>query len=416
MSNETTPENELSPLAYHVALRDYLKTQESDTWRWFSSAEAQSNYADSLRLDLLKHTYRLDRTSHPELYEIGDQVRAKMALDIPLTVYQSQNSQQLNAALFYIPGEAHIVLEGQLLTLLSSDEIRSLLAHELSHYKLWEAEQGEFLIADRMIHSMGADPRAVAPHVQSARRFSLYTEIYADRGSLLVTGDKDAVISALIKIQTGLAKVSAQSYIEQANEIFSKTKVKTDELSHPEAYIRARALDLWSQNEPETEQELQRMIEGPLMLNEIDLISQVKMEDVTRQFLSALLSPSWFHTELVLGHARMFFEDFIPAATPVPEEELIRDLDLTDPNLQQYFSYLLLDFATIDPQLEQVPLAAALQWAERLNINKKFDEALNKELKLPKKEIEKLRAESEATLKAAELQMLKKDETDPIVS
>src|SRR5688572_12370220 len=101
MSSETKPEPELVPLPYHVALRDYLKAEENDTWRWFSSAEAQSNYADSLRLDLLKHTYRLDRTSHPELYEIGDQVRAKMVLDIPLTVYQSQNSQQLNAALFY---------------------------------------------------------------------------------------------------------------------------------------------------------------------------------------------------------------------------------------------------------------------------------------------------------------------------
>ncbi|MGH9858008.1 MAG: M48 family metalloprotease, partial [Acidobacteriota bacterium] len=228
----------LEPLLYHKALRDYLKSQEPDAWNWFSSAEALSNYAESLRLDILKHTYRLDRNSHPELYEIADQVRTTMDLDVALTIYQSQSSSHLNAALFYLKGDAHIILEGQILSLLEASELKALLAHELSHYLLWQADDGEFLIADRIIQAMASDPRTQPPHVQSARRLSLYTEIYADRGSLIVTNDKDAAISTLVKIQTGLSKVSASSYIQQANEIFSQTQVRTNELTHPEAFIR----------------------------------------------------------------------------------------------------------------------------------------------------------------------------------
>src|SRR6266481_3765599 len=90
------PEYILQPLPYHLELRDYLKSHERELWNWFASAQAKADYTENLRLELLKSTYRLDADGH----------------DIPVTLYQAQNSPQLNAALFYIPGRGHIVFSG----------------------------------------------------------------------------------------------------------------------------------------------------------------------------------------------------------------------------------------------------------------------------------------------------------------
>src|SRR4051794_37505830 len=119
----------LEPLPYHRDLRDYLKTCERELWNWFASAQAKADYTDHLRLELLKATYRLDPQSHPELYRGATEARERLQLDIPVTIYQAQNSSQANAALYYIPGEGHLVFFGPLLSLLGPEELKSVIGH-----------------------------------------------------------------------------------------------------------------------------------------------------------------------------------------------------------------------------------------------------------------------------------------------
>ena len=54
-------------------------------------------------------------------------------------------------------------------------------------------------------------------------------------------------MAALIETGTGLSEVSAESYLRQADEISTKSRIPADDLSHPEPYIRARALRLWAE-------------------------------------------------------------------------------------------------------------------------------------------------------------------------
>ena len=179
----------LEPTPYHRELVDYLHSQERELWTWFSSAEAKTEYTETLRLALLKTTYRLDAEAHPDLVRSAEEAKTTLGLEFPVTLYQAQQSDQLNATLYYIPDEGHLVLSGPLLATLTPVELKSVLGHELAHYLLWQHEGGAFLIADRILQALAEDPRSAPPHEESAQRYRLYTEIFADRGSLAVTKD-----------------------------------------------------------------------------------------------------------------------------------------------------------------------------------------------------------------------------------
>jgi hypothetical protein len=393
---------ELDPLPYHVEVRDYLKVNERAIWDWFASAQAQADYTENLRLELLKATYRLDAEGHADLYKCVDEAKGKLNLDIPVTVYQAQSSPHTNATLYYIPGEGHIVFSGPALSLLNPEELKSVIGHELAHYYLWGRDGGEFLIADRLLDAIANDPRSARSHEQTARRFQLYTEIFADRGSLCVTEDVHPVVAGLVKMQTGLAQVSASSYLKQAEEIFSKRAVSTEGISHPESFIRVRSLALWANKSEKAAERVAKMIEGASALDELDLIGQIRLAATTRRFLEHFLSPKWFQTPVVIGHARLFFDNFRPAAPT--DTSAYSELDLSDTKLREYVSYLLLDFALIDRELDEMPLAAALEFSRKLEIDAEFEKLAARELKMKVRDVRKLKEQAAELLTKTEAQ------------
>jgi len=52
-----------SPLPYHRAIVEHLRSTEPALWNWFASSRQRAAEADAVRLDLLKSTYRLDAAS-----------------------------------------------------------------------------------------------------------------------------------------------------------------------------------------------------------------------------------------------------------------------------------------------------------------------------------------------------------------
>jgi hypothetical protein len=392
----------LQPTSFHREVADFLQQEEGDLWKWFSSRKAQSDFTEAFRLALLKSTYRLTPESHPELAKATEQAKTCLGVNVPVTLYQSQESSSLNAVLYFIPEEAHIVFSGPILTLLNSAEIQSIIGHELAHYLLWEQEGGIFLTADRILHAMAAHTEAGRSHLQTARRYSLHTEVFADRGSFLVTNDLLPVVSGLVKVQTGLGHVSGQSYLQQADEIFAREQVKTEELSHPEAFIRARALRLWAEQSPILQDELVRIVHREESLEDLDLLGQRRWSDLTRRLLAQLLRPAWFQTSSTLAHAKMFFADFEPAK--VQDEALLTELKKSAEAFQEYLRYLLLDFCAVDPDLDRVPCAAAMHWCRELQCESEFEKLLSKELKISARELKKLKAEGEEMLRQAEAQ------------
>ncbi len=392
----------LAPLPYHRAVVDLLKDTEPELWRWASSSEVLSEHSQAIRMELLKTSYRLDVEGHPEIIARCETVAQRLGVTAPVTLYQT-GGDQLNASLFHLPGEAHIVFTGPILTVLKGDELEAILAHELAHYLLWSIDGGSYQIADRLLMSAVNDPRAAYSHSQTVRKFRLYTEIFADRGALVGSGELAASVAALVKAETGVSEVNAASYLRQADEIFSDQNITTKGFHHPELFVRARALRLWSEDDDQLDSWLTETIEGPLELDELDLVGQSRVSKLTRQFLANLLQPRWFSSEAVLAHARLMFVDFVPS-TKVDDglvSQLAETLKSCDKAMREYFCYLLLDFAAIDPDLEDLPLAAALEWSQRLELSEQFEPLVVKELGINKRQLGKLKKDAASLLAKA---------------
>jgi len=380
----------LQLLPYQTKIVEFLKRHERDVWNWFASSRQRASHAEELRFELLKSTYRVDRESQPDLYAAADEVAQKLELTAPITIYQAQDPAGQNASLAYLPGEIHVVFHGPIRAQLSPLELRALLGHELTHFRVYEDWGGDLLVAAELLLALTNDSRAHSAHLSSWRLLRLYNEILCDRGAFVVTQDLGAAVSTLVKVQTGVQEVSADSYLRQAEEIFARGKAKAEGLTHPEAFIRARAIKLWADNDPSADEQIAGMIETEADLQQLDLLAQERMAGWTRRVIDLLLAHKWFQTDPVLAHARLYFDDYSPPEGELTDANLDRDVRLEHKSVRDYFCFVLLDFVSADRELDEPSLAAALQAAEQLEIKGRFVELARQELKLRKNQIEKV--------------------------
>jgi hypothetical protein len=383
--------SELLPLPYHCRVRDLVKSAETTLWKWFESDAFGEEYADSVRLELLKSTYRMEPDAHPELYAAGTEALHALGLDVPLAFYQAQQAGQMNAALCFLPGEAHVVLEGGVLATLSRSELTALAGHELAHYKLWTEDLGAHRTTMNLVEAMAEHPGAEPSHLNTARRLRRYTEIYADRGALLAARDPLAAIACLVKIQTGLSEVEPRAYLKQAEEVLRRGAGAEGHETHPEAFIRARALWLWHEQADACDSEVARLIHQVTSLDDLDLLDQVEVTALTRNAIEALLEPAWICTERVLAHARQFFPDIAPRLSAAGTERL----QVLSEALAEYIAYVLLDFAVVDPELGERALGRSLQVASELGCGAAFEKAARKELKIAQSDLQALQRKAE---------------------
>lgn len=389
----------LNALPQHLALVDWLRTREPEVWKWQSDSERRTQDGEEVRLSLLRDTYRMEPESHLEVFiEIATAQQALGLSHIQVHAYQGQGGSTPNAAVCYLPGEAHIIFSGPILTLLSPAELRAVIGHELAHHLLWQMDDGAFYLADRILHQAAAHPRAEPSHGRSARLWSLATELFADRGAYLATGCLETAVASLVKTCTGLSQVSGKSYLAQAEEIFSKSKPKTEQLTHPETFMRARALQLWVREDEELDATITRMLEEDEGIDEMNLIQQARLAKLTRRFLEQHLDPEWFRSEAVLAHARLYFPDFTPGATP--DDGLAGELAALSKPRREFLCQVMLDFCAVDPDLDELPVAAAIERARGLECLSHFEKLVTKELKLKAKDLKRLKEKSSEILAA----------------
>lgn len=379
----------LLSLPYHQKVRDYFKQQQK-TWDYFAVPQHKEEQLLQFKTDLLKNTYKFDEPTDSFIYDKVSLAKEKLELQsLPVTVYQAQYTDELNASIVFLNGEAHIVFSGAVTKLLTDDELLAVIAHELTHVKLYTMLAGELETADRIITAIANNDKSEASYYETARLFRLYTEIFCDRGAYAVLGSTAPVITGLVKASTGLEKVNAESYVKQADEIFSAEKnTKAGTISHPENFIRAKAIQLWHEKKELAEEEIIRMIEGSRNLDQLDIFGQKELAAFTKKILQLFLKPKWLQSTMVLSQAKQYFTDFAIDEKALLDEAIVEKVSGSHQSVKDYLSYLLLDFALVDSTLEEIPSGWAFQFAEDIQLKDEYDTVIKKELKFSEKKLQ----------------------------
>jgi hypothetical protein len=387
----------LGALPYHEEVAGHLRAGEAALWSWFESDQFCQGYADRVKLELLKSAYRLTRDDRPDVYALSDAAAEKLGLDLPVTVYQNHGGNAgANAALIFLPEEAALTLSGNIGELLSEEEMLAVFGHELSHHRLYMHDSGRYFTADRLLDWCAAQPGCEDSIQETGRLYRLYTEIYADMGALHVCGNRDAAIYSLIKVSTGLKSVSPSSYLEQTEEILEKGSEGSAGLTHPELHIRAKALDLLSGDFPDLDG-LTALVRGPLDAKRLDLPGQHELSGAVRRLVDAVLAPDFMRGEHAVNLAKRYFEDY-ETPSDGPEAGLARLAAKITPfgkSCHDALAYVLLDFATADPDAGDFVLTWTLDVADRLGLLSVYEPLLRKELKRKKSDIAKLKRDAQ---------------------
>lgn len=383
----------LAALQYHKITTDFFQ-QQSQVWQFFAGHSNKEEQLREFKTDLLKNTYKFDDAVDTALYEKVNLAKAKLELPIPVTLYQAQNAEEINASIVYVGGESHIVFSGKIIQILSDEELLAIIAHELSHVKLYTQLNGDVEVADRVITAIANHQGSTPAHYETARLFKLYTEIFCDRGAYIVTNNYAPIISSLVKISTGLPSVNADSYIKQAEEIFSAdADTKTSGISHPENFIRARAIWLWHSKGNEAEPIIKQMIEGNVNLEELDIFRQHQIASITEQFIQLLLQPKWMQTPQTIALGKQYFGNLQLNKAP-DKLGLVTQVENVHNNLRDYLAYVLYDFSTVDKALENLPLGYCFFLADEFKLDKAFANAVKKERKLTDKKVSVLKKQT----------------------
>lgn len=387
---------ELQPLAYHAQLVDHLRRHEADVWRWASERRSDAEQRESLRALLLRDTYRIEEQSHAGVHQVLAQAMVRLGILAPATLYQSPG-QEMNAALVFVPDEVHIVLQGPVLERLSQDELLALFGHELAHYLLWSMDGGSFLIADRILADTLASHDASASQRETYRRYALHTELFADRGGAIAAGAVGPAVSTLVKVQTGIGSVDPAAYLRQASEIESSEAGASTAHSHPETFIRARALSLWWEGAADLDSWIDSRLHGRLSLPQLDLPGQLRMQEMTRGFLAYFLGGTELASDAVLAQVRMLFPDWNSSEAVVGPDAF--GADAVDEGVRDYLNALMLDMALVDSGQREQALLRAGQVAQQLGSLEGLCRNLRRDAGFGKREVDRFNRQLAKELK-----------------
>lgn len=376
----------LLPLKYHRNLVNYLRENEPHVWNWATSANLHQQQPGEIREAMLRNTYRLEPESHPTVFAACATAMQKLEINAPVTIYQAADGA-MNASLYFIAGEVHLIFSGPTLERLGEAELLALMGHELAHYKLWSCDDGTYFNASRILDLALSFPDAKPSHRETARLLSLHTELFADRGAALVAGNPAPAISMLVKVMTGLSAVDPAAYLRQAHEL-ETTSTRSTGHSHPESFLRARALDLWWQGARDLDEWIDQRLLGPLSIEALDLLRQEELTGLTRRFLAWFVGQIEGPSEEVLTQARQYFPDFVLGETSLDLERISGER--IDDATREYFIALMFDCAMSDPDGSDQVMTLAAKTAETIGASEQLKAALKRDLKWTRKATDKL--------------------------
>ncbi len=401
-----------SPTPYHRRLANLLERRCDGLWAFFASEKVVEEAANALGLEIRRRAYKLDPTDHPALYQAAGEIAEAMEIAAPVSLYQGEAAgRKRNAALFFDPAEAHVVLAGDLLRALTTAELRFTLGHELAHHRLWTLDEGRIWTANRLIGWAIEQPTCAPAYHASARLERLYTEMFADRYGLWAVGDLDPALSAQIKIASGQDDVSAAGYLAQAE---AALEAEPGPDGHSEGHLRAALLSHWAHDAEAAALRAERLLEGAPSIEHLDLLAQESLSDLTHAVLVEFLSDPWRHRDRIREHARQISPRLAEVLErghrpSAPLDGLRAQIKAAGPSAREYLAFLLLDFVTVDPEIDEMIMAQALMFASDFDFGQIFKDLAARELKITRTKLGEIEKNAPQILARADALLAKLD-------
>ena len=369
---------------YHQQLRNHFETGEPELWSWFAeTATSSSDSIDEAELELLKTAYRLDGSMHDVLTGFALLIAGRLDLTGTVTLYQELGTRERNARVLLLGEDIHVVFGGDVLELLDLGEQLAVLAHELAHVSLWQREDKAYWILDTLIHRLAADPSATEAVDETARRLRLHTEVFADAVASALVDDDNDVISSIVKVHSGLRTVDPEAYLRQAQQILEADPTSSRAWTHPELHVRVACLAALRAAEPDSI--VARLIEGPDELDRVDLLGQLRLQELTGRVLGAgrrVASSTAAQTGIELDEIDAYLNSFplavLDAARADAEPFADAAFEADEPSIRHLCAALLVDLALVPDGIatDLAALAPLAIEAERLGVASEFDKVV----------------------------------------
>ncbi|MCC3471234.1 MULTISPECIES: M48 family metallopeptidase [unclassified Microcoleus] len=211
-------------------------------------------------LENLASSVLVSENQLPHLHQLLVDACKTLDLEVP-QLYVRQHPMP-NAYTFAMRGkQPFVVMHTSLIDLLTDEEVKAVIAHELGHLK---CEHGVYLtLANLIVLAAGQISPLGTVFAQGLQTQMLEwlrcAEFTCDRAALLATQDPRVVASVLMKLAGGsptlAPKLNLDAFLAQARayDDLSSTELgemlkqaQTAQLSHPVPVLRAKEIDRWA--------------------------------------------------------------------------------------------------------------------------------------------------------------------------
>lgn len=213
--------------------------------------------------NLLTNSIKVSKDIFPSIAKSIEQVFDQLKIENNFTFFVTSDHAQANAACSVMPFSSNpdIVLTSRLVELLTKDELKFVIGHEVAHYYYQ--------------HSLYPNHTTASGRVEALNMLNLSrgAEISADRIGFIACSSLENSLRAILKIASGLSEkhinFNFSAYLNQLKELETIGRSENELWStHPNFLIRAKAL-VWFATSKEYK-EFTSTKGGTFSLKEID--------------------------------------------------------------------------------------------------------------------------------------------------
>jgi len=225
--------------------------------------QVDENEKNKYLSNLLSHSIKVSKEIFPSIATSIDEIFSKLKLENNFNFFVTADHVEANASCSAMPfsKKPDIVVTSKLVELLTKEELKFVLAHEVAHYYYQ--------------HSMYPHHSAATSRIEKLNLLNLSraAEISSDRIGFIACDDIQTSLRAMLKLASGLSdkhiNFNFSAYLEQLEELENLGRNESQLWSsHPNFLVRMRSL-IWFEMSKEYNDFIGKK-KGSYTLKEID--------------------------------------------------------------------------------------------------------------------------------------------------